>query len=457
LKGYLWIGTGEGLSRYNGFIIQSFTTADSLAENFVTSGIADGNMLWFGHRNGGITFYNGRNFKKVSCPWRKSAPITHFAINPDGQIWVSTLSNGLFRIEGDVIDTTSRILSDFPVYTFEFLEKDEIIIGTSSGLQYYSPDKAHGDYKIMPVSETGNSRISAIQKMRNSNGFLIATENEGIYKLTIDRPEFVVEKVFDKADIELTSLKNIYEDLFGNLWLASFGNGLIKVDNAEEGYSNITLMNSASGFITDNVQSVFEDREGNIWSGNYGDGLTCISPGLFSVYTFDKNKFGNNIFSICSNGDNLWVGTDKGLIKTNQNAGKVIRFYSTGDGLPNDSVSALYSSDMNTIWIGTNKNGLYCIDIPTDKITRYTISDGALENSVTTITGKGDELWIGTWKGLCNMNTISKELKWYSVSKGGLPHNQINNLYMDKEGNLWVSTNSSILSYINNGKVNKLP
>jgi ligand-binding sensor domain-containing protein len=54
-KGYLFVGTGNGLSRYNGFIFQNFTINDSLADNFVTCGIRDGENMWFGHMNGKIS------------------------------------------------------------------------------------------------------------------------------------------------------------------------------------------------------------------------------------------------------------------------------------------------------------------------------------------------------------------------------------------------------------------
>jgi ligand-binding sensor domain-containing protein len=66
--GYLWVGTGDGLYRYNGFIFKPFTTSDSLADNFITSAINDGEGLWFGHMNGRLSYFNGKKFHTVNIP-----------------------------------------------------------------------------------------------------------------------------------------------------------------------------------------------------------------------------------------------------------------------------------------------------------------------------------------------------------------------------------------------------
>src|SRR4030043_2126704 len=79
VQGYLWVGTGNGLSRYNGFIFENYTTGDSLADNFITCGINDGEGLWFGHMNGRLSYFNGKQFHAVSIPQPNVSPINHFA------------------------------------------------------------------------------------------------------------------------------------------------------------------------------------------------------------------------------------------------------------------------------------------------------------------------------------------------------------------------------------------
>ena len=86
---------------------------------------------------------------------------------------------------------------------------------------------------------------------------------------------FKVSEIIPDADFEFTGIQDIYEDSQSNLWLCSFGNGLIKMIYSDSGeFTKINYYNSSNGFVTNNVKTVYEDREGNIWSGNYGQGLT---------------------------------------------------------------------------------------------------------------------------------------------------------------------------------------
>jgi len=202
---------------------------------------------------------------------------------------------------------------------------------------------------------------------------------------------------------------------------------------------------------------VYEDREGNIWSGNYGQGLTLITPKTFSVGKFDNPLFGNNIFSIWFNKQYRWIGTENGLVKMDQVTGKFVKFYGKGSGLPKDTVTTIYSTDGKELWIGTVKNGVFRMDTGNEKILKFPLGNGELENSITIITGKGEQVWIGTKKGLCSINTATDSIKWYSINQGGLPHNHINCLYLDRTDKLWVSTSSYTLAYIQDEKVFKKP
>jgi hypothetical protein len=65
-QGYLWIGTGNGLFKFNGFNFNYYSTRDSLADNFVCCSIKDGIRVWFGHWNGMVSFYEGNKFHPVN-------------------------------------------------------------------------------------------------------------------------------------------------------------------------------------------------------------------------------------------------------------------------------------------------------------------------------------------------------------------------------------------------------
>jgi ligand-binding sensor domain-containing protein/serine phosphatase RsbU (regulator of sigma subunit) len=344
------------------------------------------------------------------------------------------------------------------IISFEFIDDSELLIGTNTGLLFCRIQQSGEIELIRSVLEIPESKISCIRKMRSNSGYYIATENEGIFQLTREGNLFKVSKIVTDPFVDFTGIQDIYEDSRLNLWLASFGNGLINMIYSSPGeFTTIRFMNKANGFATDNVKTVYEDREGNIWSGNYGEGLTQITPRTFSVYAFDKRLSGNDIFSISFNQQFRWIGTENGLIKTDQLSGRLVKFYGRGSGLPNDKVTAIYSGDGKDLWIGTEKNGVFRMDVGNEKILKYPIGNGTLENSITSITGKGEQVWIGTKKGLCNINSGSNRIKWYLINLGGLPHNYINCLYIDRTERLWVSTRSNKLAYILDENVFTIP
>lgn len=457
-QGCLWIGTGNGLSKYNGLYFENYTTADSLADNFIASSIADGQEIWLGHMNGAITLFNGRNFRAIQIPVAEPGPLIHFAENADGQIWGISASGLLYQLskhEGIVQKFSFSDLEE-SVITFEFTGSRELLIGTSNGLMHCRLKDPGTIEVVRTVQEIPESKVVGIVKERNGSGFYIATENEGIYKLQLTEHTFVVSLMVFDSEFDFSGIQCIYEDTRSAIWLGTFGNGLVRVNNpALEGSAKISVYNKANGFVSDNVKVIFEDISGNIWSGNYGEGLSLITDRVYSFVTFDREKYGSAVYSIYANGHHRWIGTEKGLLKFSQGTGEMTGFY--GKGLPEDIITAIYTADGRDIWIGTDKNGVYRMNAERGIVKPYPISPGVLENSITSITGQPDQVWIGTKKGLCNINLKTGSHKWYTISQGGLPHNYIHALFADHSGRLWVSSQCNILAYIQNEKIYTLP
>ena len=455
--GYLWVGTGSGLSKYDGFVFDNYTVHDSLADDFITCGISKGNDLWFGHMNGRISHFNGKKFYKVSSFEKDLSPVTHFAIDPKGQIWFSTYGEGLFMLDPHDHSFKSKSSGDQQViYTFEFVNDHEVLLGTGNGLMLCNVSGTDTINHITLIRNIPETKITGIIKKRNRSGYYISTENDGLFLLKIGKDEFQVTEINTGIETGLKGVQQVYEDSRSDLWIATMGNGLIKV--AFKGYSSPDIMyfNKSGGYITDNVKTVFEDREGIIWSGNYGDGLTRIIPTPLTSVKLNQELYGNNITAIFSSGSFQWIGTEKGLLKKDSKSGKILQFYNRSKGIPDDNITAIYSDNEKDFWIGTASSGLFHLDEARGIAKQFPLGESSMENSVTQITGRGEKIWVGTQKGLCMINTINQDKTWYTINQGGLPHNFINSIFLDKKGILWVSTNSSTLAYIKDDKVNRI-
>jgi len=455
--GYLWIGTGSGLSQYNGFKFENYTIHDSLADDFITCGISSGNDLWFGHMNGGISYYHNKKFSKVNAQGRNLSPVTHFAKDPKENIWFSTYEDGLFRLQADDLSIKSKPFRDHQViHTFEFVNDHEVLLGTGTGLMLCNLSGSDTIISTTRIRNIPETKITGIQKKKKGPGYYISTENEGLFLVTLNKHDFQVTKIIPASDKHFAGVQQILEDSQSDLWIATIGNGLIRIKFNRSGVPDMTFFNKSGGFLTDNVKTVFEDREGIIWSGNYGDGLTQIIPSPFTQVKLNKELYGNNITAVYASGTFQWIGTEKGLLKKDSKTGNILKFYNLRNGIPDDNITAIYSANEKNIWIGTAKNGLFCLDEQKGIIKPYPLGGNSMANAITQITGRGEKIWVGTQKGLCMINTINQGKNWYTINKGGLPHNFINSLYLDKKGTLWVSTNSSTLAYIKDEKVKRI-
>src|ERR1035437_9839017 len=100
--GYLWIGTAEGLYRFNGFEFQHFTDKDSLTENFITTIYKDfSGGLWLGHMNSGITHVKDSRFSKIINSLVVNSSITSITEADTGTIWFSTQNGNIIVLNGN--------------------------------------------------------------------------------------------------------------------------------------------------------------------------------------------------------------------------------------------------------------------------------------------------------------------------------------------------------------------
>jgi ligand-binding sensor domain-containing protein/serine phosphatase RsbU (regulator of sigma subunit) len=456
---YLWIGTSDGLFRFDGINLRKYTVADSLADNFVTCCFKSKKGLWFGHMNGNLSFYDGKKFVKIQPDIAEKNSITDISANADGSVWASTFSGYLIRISNDLSYKVIAPPADgITIYAFRFLDKNNLLLGSTDGLRHCLIDKK-GIVSVQKYfDDIPHERIQSIVHRKKSDGYFIGTNNHGIYQLLYNDKSFTI----DRIDVNLTELISdvqcVVEDERNNLWIGTFGSGLYKLTlSKEDKIKEFFHFNQEPGQTTENIKALFYDRDENIWTGNYGKGISRLTAQTFSVNYFDKEKYGQSINSIISTEKYKWIGTEKGLLKTTPDCSEVLEFYNTADKFTNSAISTLYAQDDSKLWIGTNGTGLFCLDITTRKLTQITIQDGTLENTITTIAGFDDQLWVGTKKGACLINLKNNQKIWYTINQNGLPHNAIRQIYIDSKKQAWIITLGNTVSLVQNKKLKKIP
>ena len=453
-KGYLWIGTGEGLVKFDGHNFQTITSGDSLSEDFVATSYKDNNgKIWYGHQNGGITCFDNGTFKKINVSKIPANIITSIKEH-QGTIWYSTQSNGLVKIDSkDKLTNYSTAFRDKLVFDFQFTNEGNLLVATDLGLLLYEMVDGFPRFS-KNISEIPEGQINKIIKYTDSNEYWICTNDFGLIKLTIDyrKKDYISTKsIGDTYGINMASVLSIFFDSNENLWIATDGNGVYKAAKTKSGYSefvNIIGLNKEleiSGVI-------YEDRENNIWIGTSGNSLATIKDNKFEIYPVIDTLVNESVSTILVN-DSLRIFGLKGvLIKENFVTNKRTS-YTNLEGLPNDLITCSFIDRDQNYWIGTENNGIYVKYKNSNIFEEINYSGDNLANSVNAITGEKQFIWFATKFGLYRYNKITKDYFIYTTETE-LHHNNISHLYKEPNTpNLWVATLSNYLIRIKGTKI----
>ncbi|MRT93533.1 sensor histidine kinase [Ancylomarina sp. 16SWW S1-10-2] len=452
--GNLWIGTSNGLVKYDGYNFRSYTINDSLGENFITCSLKGKNGMWFGHMNGVLTFYDGTTFKPIELHADKKSKIADLEKDEYNDIFAINQAGELFLANHNSVNKLPIQDTFPPINAIKVIDDQQMLLGTQNGIHLiaYRTGKT---LNVEAFSSLQNFSIVDIEKCRHQNGFWLLTKDNGIYKILHQKGQWQVVKILE--DTMPQKAQCFIEDKQANLWVSSINSGLYKyVPSKGDKYLIDEQFSIKDGLRSNQIKTVFEDQRGHIWLGEYGGGLSRFFSEAFSILKFNEKKYGDNITALNLNVDSDWIGTNRGVIQVDALTNKVLKFINLNFRDPNDKVRSIYFDKNNDLWIGTENSGLLLLRSQSGKLIDINLREGKLENSITKIVGQGDVLWIATKKGVCSLNTKTKERFWYTMNETGLPHNCINDLHIDKKGRVWIAAITGSICYILDQKVHKI-
>jgi ligand-binding sensor domain-containing protein/serine phosphatase RsbU (regulator of sigma subunit) len=453
-NGYLWLGTGEGLCRFDGFDFTSNFTTDSLPPAFVKKNFRDqqGN-LWFGHNDGSITKYDGTHFTIINTQGKVTSTINDIVQDTTGNILFATQNQGIIVVKKDlqaklIVEPFRRKL----LSSLCFTSQGKLLVGAYDGLYLYEFDAANDTaWLVSKINQVPSTTINSIIKRKSSDLYLVGTQDEGLYGLKngiTGNPEEIF-KLETSASLKYTSILNLIEDTRDHIWLSTQGEGIYKMDLSADSRTIATLINfnESNGLGSVNTRDVFEDREGNIWIGTYGNGLAALFDEAFVFYNYET-ELGSYIYSVLMDGEDFWMGGENRIMKIISGVDEKRELYGPSNGIPHDEITSLYKDIKNNLWIGTSKSGLYRMNLNTKTAGKYYSSENSLENTINSIAGLEDTIWVGTNNGVLEININNGKIRHYTTTDG-LPHNKINNIFVDSKGTVWIATRANGLYSIN--------
>lgn len=445
---YLWLGTGAGVCNYDGIEFVTEFAGDSLPVAPVKESFKDSKAkLWFGYTNGNIAVLENSKFKLIVPAEDKLGTINGFAEDSEGRILVTTQNKGLLRISDDYsIEYITKGLEGKLISTLYLLSGNNILLGTFDGLFLYKflPDgsglQAAGRFEDIPYTN-----IQSIVSVKNGE-YYIGTADEGLYLLEInekDTESFSIKKIGEEFDLGYADVQDIFIDENDNMWISVGGKGIYRLNYSllSGTFTSISHYSESNGLVSSYIQDIFQDIEGNLWFGSYGAGISVLKDQSFSFFYELPVDFDKSILSVLERGNQYWLGSESGILITDL-SGKKYQILDAKSGLPYDGVTALYEDKTGTIWIGTSSNGIFKIKPGNDRVYQFNLSLNSLENNINKIVGKDNGVWVATNGGVLFFNIYTGQQRTYTTEER-LPHNKIQDIFIDNKDEVWLATRSN--------------
>lgn len=450
---YVWMGTRDGVSRFDGTSFQNFTIEDGLAPNGVRVIYQDSlNQLWFGHTGGGVSIYNGREFHVFTQPEELfNSDITSISIDIRGDLWITTELSGTARISGigkRLVDSEYELyigdkLSD-RVFDSYITRDGSIFFVTDAFLKKYLPERN----QFEGFSPDGIPTFFLITCMFEDSreDLWFGTYNGGLYHYTSKTDSF---RVYDVRDgLSSNWISTISEDHHGNIWVGTWGGGITLFN--EDG---LKVYDESNGLPDLFIRAIQEDMEGNILIGTNENGLVLFK-GEYFVSWFESDGLPDEQATamILDSNREYWVGTGKGLSRFTPGAseGKHFSLFPKMKGYP---IRMLKEDSKKRLWIGTDSDGVFTLNLESEKFS-YEPGLNSYISSLTTTAIETDDrglVWVGTLDGLVSYDYDTRETGYYTQTSG-LKANLIESLFFDGD-RLWIGTENKGLSYMMNDSI----
>jgi signal transduction histidine kinase/ligand-binding sensor domain-containing protein/DNA-binding response OmpR family regulator len=474
-NGWIWLGTSQGLSRFDGYRFVNFVhnpeDTSSLSGELVRVIFEDskGNLL-IGTENGGLNVFD-REKERFFHPYKnlpefKSKEISVNSITEDheGNLYIGTDRN-ILKVDKlghlSVVRPQVRDLTDgFSGYFIRALQFDNsgnLWIGTTNGLFQYHPDSNLIETVSFPLLNEQSREVFEVFK--DDDGLLwIGTYSNGI--LIIDPVTKSVHHLkLDPYSKRTETIRAISKGILGDYWIGTRGGLYIYSKNkGVTGFFRHDDRDKRS-LANNSVLEIFHDARGETWIGTRG-GLNLLAKSKQVFHSFsalpDDNHYLNSsiIYAFwMDKKKRIWVGTEDGGINIYDPDKGTFQYLTAQDNNPNsisqNCIKAFMDDKKGNLWIGTFWGGIDVLNMESGRIKHYRHSpdkpQSLSDDRVWALCLDDDGgIWVGTSVGI---DRFDPETKSFSHFPKLVQNSQVSWISIDSDRNIWLGTSDEIVIY----------
>lgn len=484
--GFIWMGTANGVCRYDGLLFTTFrhhvNDAFSLADNNVHKILPISNGLFIA-TNKGINFYSFSDglFHQSYVAVKRGSYVLKTRMNSllinRGNIIAADENGDYYLKKTNTADLRFRKLTHgCKIYAINKFKNGMLVGVGSAGLYVLSADASRILYRIkQKISITYNINIYYSKKSNAvfvGNGIgrkslVFKVVGDKLYPAAVAAPDNVMDVMdykgstvfavdgagllfakngkFTKLDSQNTSMSGnalycLFKDKNNDLWVGTYRAG---VNLYSDKQSKFVMLNRTNHGITYDIVTAVVDDHNKIYMGLDGGGLNIYDKLTRQTHVFNtsnSNLAGNNIVSLLKDGDDVWMAIyTKGLVRYSLGTSNFELFKMPSVKLGDENnVWTMCDDGLGNLWVGGPN-----ITVFNKKTTKNKLIKSLIGVNCSSIQRKGDNIWIGaSHLGVYKVNRRSYKIqKHYSANSGAvrLPANDIKYIYVDSHDRLWVA------------------
>ncbi len=455
--GFIWIGTSEGLFKYNTSIPEKIT--DSFGRRIhITSLCEDAaGTIWIGCKNGGI--YSLKNHHFTAFQPKEGLPnITITAIIQDAQqrLWFATAGNGIYYTDSGHFNniTTKQGLSDNNVNCLYSNSAQQIIAGTDRGLSFIQPGNGKTSITFF-TSKNGlpDNIVRCITSSPQPNILCVGSQSRGI--LFFDAVDKRIAFVPQPQQWQYGQVNKI--QAVGNEIFIATDNGVINYNMAGKNFNNRILQETV---FPRQITDMEMDNEANIWVAAENKLLGFTSLYLNYWYGSKKTAFLKVHTLLADEENRLWFTPDFRLFESYLNTldDGEIKSYDITPPKDQTDITSLYKDPLGFIWIGTMGEGLFRMNTHNGQWRRIAENPIAFYGNILSIAGKNNEVWISTLNGVSRFDLatanydLNEKIAFKNFNKkDGLGSDYVYHILIDSKNRVWFATDGAGVSIYENG------